>query len=1092
MAHLSSGASSIIYATQYRDSGSKAFPAGIVARKSKFEMRPLWDSGINHRISKHQLSTWTIAGVKKKESVNNIVTKGVGEKSMSTNAPQSKYDVFVSFRGKDIRDGFLGHLVKAFRQKKINVFVDNIIKRGDEIKHSLVEAIEGSLISLVIFSKNYSSSHWCLDELVKIIECKKDRGQIIIPVFYGVRSKIVLDELEKKDNFSKVEDWKLALKKSTDVAGIRLSEFRNDAELLEEITNVVLMRLKMLSKHPVNSKGLIGIDKSIAHLNSLLKKESQKVRVIGIWGMPGIGKTTIAEEIFNQNRSEYDGCCFLAKVSEKLKLHGIESLKETLFTKILAEDVKIDTPNRLSSDIERRIGRMKVLIILDDVKDEDQLEMLFETLDWFQSDSRIILTARDKQVLFDNEVDDDDRYEVGVLDSSDALALFNLNAFKQSHLETEFDEISKRVVNYAKGNPLVLKVLAHMLRGKNKEVWESQLDKLKRLPVKKVHDVVKLSYDDLDRLEKKYFLDIACFFNGLSLKVDYMKLLLKDCEGDNSVAVGIERLKDKALITISEDNVISMHDILQEMGREVVRQESSEYPNKRSRLWDHDEICDVLKNDKGTDAIRSICLNLSAIRKLKLSPDVFAKMTNLKFLDFYGGYNHDCLDLLPQGLQPFPTDLRYLHWVHYPLESLPKKFSAEKLVILDLSYSLVEKLWCGVQDLINLKEVTLSFSEDLKELPDFSKAINLKVLNIQRCYMLTSVHPSIFSLDKLENIVELDLSRCPINALPSSFGCQSKLETLVLRGTQIESIPSSIKDLTRLRKLDISDCSELLALPELPSSLETLLVDCVSLKSVFFPSTVAEQLKENKKRIEFWNCFKLDERSLINIGLNLQINLMEFAYQHLSTLEHDKVESYVDYKDILDSYQAVYVYPGSSVPEWLEYKTTKNDMIVDLSPPHLSPLLGFVFCFILAEDSKYCDIMEFNISTFDGEGDGEKDGVDIYMYRTCCYTELDHVCMIYDQPCSHYLTSIAKSQTQVKIKVTARTIGNKFRERTEVKLKGFGISPISHTIYDNFVEQMELFDRINKWKRTVLLSIILCISLLQLKMKTKMKMKKLI
>ena len=354
----------------------------------------------------------------------------------------------------------------------------------------------------------------------------------------------------------------------------------------------------MLSKHPVNSKGLIGIDKPIAHLNSLLKKESQKVRVIGIWGMPGIGKTTIAEEIFNQNRSEYDGCCFLAKVSEKLKLHGMESLKETLFTKILAEDVKIDTPNRLASDIERRIGCMKVLIILDDVKDEDQLEMLFETLDWFRSDSRIILTARDKQVLFDNEVDDDDLYEVGVLDSSEALALFNLNAFKQSHLETEFDEISKRVVNYAKGNPLVLKVLAHMLRGKNKEVWESQLDKLKRLPVQKVHDVVKLSYDDLDRLEKKYFLNIACFFNGLSLKVDYMKLLLKDYESDNSVAVGIERLKDKALITISEDNVISMHDILQEMGREVARQESREDPNKRSRLWDHDEICDVLKNDK--------------------------------------------------------------------------------------------------------------------------------------------------------------------------------------------------------------------------------------------------------------------------------------------------------------------------------------------------------------------------------------------------------------------------------------------------------------------------------------------------------------
>jgi dihydroxyacetone kinase-like predicted kinase len=106
---------------------------------------------------------------------------------------------------------------------------------------------------------------------------------------------------------------------------------------------------------------------------------------------------------------------------------------------------------------------------------------------------------------------------------------------------------------------------------------------------------MRLSYDDLDRLEQKYFLDIACFFNGLSLKVDCMKLLLKDRESDNSMVAGLERLKDKALITISKDNVISMHDIIQEMGREVVRQESSEDPSKRSRLWDPDEICDVFK-----------------------------------------------------------------------------------------------------------------------------------------------------------------------------------------------------------------------------------------------------------------------------------------------------------------------------------------------------------------------------------------------------------------------------------------------------------------------------------------------------------------
>ncbi|XP_045829029.1 putative disease resistance protein At4g11170 isoform X2 [Trifolium pratense] len=954
---------------------------------------------------------------------------------MSNGAPQPKYDVFVNFRGNDIRDGFLGHMAKAFSRKQINAFVDDKLKRGDDISHSLVQAIEGSFISLIIFSENYASSHWCLEELVKIIECKEKYGQIVIPVFYRVDPTDVrhqkksyenaFAELEKKYTSLEVQIWRQTLNKSANLSGIKSIDFRNDAELLEEIINLVLKRL---SKHPINTKGLVGIGKPIAHLESLLCQESEKVRVIGIWGMGGIGKTTIAEEIFNQKCSEYEGCCFLAKVSEELgRQGGMTLLKEKLFSTLLAEDVKINSPNGLSDYIERRIGRMKVLIVLDDVKEEDQLKMLFGTLDLLQSGSRIIVTTRDKQVLITNEVDDNDIYEVGVLDSSDALELFNLNAFKQSHLEMEFYELSKMVVNYAKGIPLVLKVLAHLLRGKDKAIWESQLDKLKRMPTRKVHDVMRLSYDDLDRLEQKYFLDIACFFNGLSLKVDYMKLLLKDCKSDNSVAVGLERLKDKALIKISEDNVISMHDILQEMGREVVRQESSKDPRKHSRLWDYDDICDVLENEKGTDAtIRSIRGDLSGNRKLYLGPHAIAKMTNLQFLDFRGKnkpfdillylkekHDQNCMILLPQGLQSFPPDIRYLHWKHYPLKSFPETFSAENLVMLDLSYSLVEKLWCGVQDLVNLKEVRLSNSILLKELPDFSKATSLNVLLVYSCPRLESIHPSIFSLQKLvqldlsfcrslatftsnshlssinylnlgfcrnlckfsvtlENIIELDLTAIPINALPASFGFHSKLETLVLKLSQIESIPSSIKNLTKLRKLDIIDCNKLLALPELPSSVETVLVECRLIKTVLFPSKAVEQFKENKKRIEFWNCLNLDERSLINIGLNLQINLMKFTYQHLSTLEHDYVESYVDYKDNFVSYQAVYVYPGSSVPEWLEYKTTNDDMNVDLSPPHLSPLLGFVFCFILAGVVTSDNPIDFKITTIDAEGYGEK------------------------------------------------------------------------------------------------------------------------
>jgi hypothetical protein len=108
--------------------------------------------------------------------------------SSSTTAQQWKYDVFLSFRGKDIsfrgkdtRDNFTSHLYDALCRKQIKTFIDNDLERGEEIEPTLLRTIEDSRISVVIFSKNYASSPWCVDELVKILECKRTCGQIVLP-----------------------------------------------------------------------------------------------------------------------------------------------------------------------------------------------------------------------------------------------------------------------------------------------------------------------------------------------------------------------------------------------------------------------------------------------------------------------------------------------------------------------------------------------------------------------------------------------------------------------------------------------------------------------------------------------------------------------------------------------------------------------------------------------------------------------------------------------------------------------------------------------------------------------------------------------
>ncbi|KAL5160616.1 Disease resistance-like protein DSC1 [Glycine soja] len=1050
---------------------------------------------VSHTIIKHVLVCLLLAIAKiDNNNSSNPVTCFT---CRPNDTPQIKYDVFVSFRGADIRQDFLSHLVEGFSRRQIHAFVDYKILKGDQLSEALLDAIEGSLISLIIFSENYASSHWCLFELVKIVECRKKDGQILLPIFYKVDPSNVryqkgtygdaFAKHEVRHNLTTMQTWRSALNESANLSGFHSSTFRDEAELVKEIVKCVSLRLNHV--HQVNSKGLVGVGKRIAHVESLLQLEATDVRVIGIWGMGGIGKTTIAQEVYNKLCFEYEGCCFLANIREESGRHGIISLKKKLFSTLLGEeDLKIDTPNGLPQYVERRLRRIKVLIILDDVNDSEQLEILAGTRDWFGLGSRIIITTRDKQVLAKESAN---IYEVETLNFDESLRLFNLNAFKEVHLEREYHELSKKVVNYAQGIPLVLKVLGHLLHGKEKEIWESQLERLKKVQSKKVHDIIKLSYNDLDQDEKKIFLDIACFFDGLNLKVNKIKILLKD--HDYSVAAGLERLKDKALISVSQENIVTMHNIIQETAWQIARQESIEDPRSQSRLLDPDDVYLVLKYNKGNEAIRSIVINLSGIKQLQLNPQVFAKMSKLYFLDFYNKGSCSCLReqgglYLPQGLESLSNELRYLRWTHYPLESLPSKFSAENLVELNLPYSRVKKLWQAVPDLVNMRILILHSSTQLKELPDLSKATNLKVMDLRFCVGLTSVHPSVFSLKKLEklylggcfslrslrsnihldslrylslygcmslkyfsvtskNMVRLNLELTSIKQLPSSIGLQSKLEKLRLAYTYIENLPTSIKHLTKLRHLDVRHCRELRTLPELPPSLETLDArGCVSLETVMFPSTAGEQLKENKKRVAFWNCLKLDEHSLKAIELNAQINMMKFAHQHLSTFG--------------DAHQGTYVYPGSKVPEWLVHKTIQRDYVtIDLSfvlAPHSSDHLGFIFGFVVPEVPNEGLVLEFKIST---GGEGEGSNINVYLDRPRHGIKSDHVYLMYDQACSRYLNSRAKHHPRLKIKVTvaSRTHTSKY---VPLQLRGFGISTINTTQYLSFVRKVELGDEL--------------------------------
>ena len=153
----------------------------------------------------------------------------ISPSSSSSSTHQWKYHVFLSFRGEDTRNNFTDHLYAALKQKGIYTFRDDKkLERGKRISE-LFKAIEDSRFSIVVLSKNYASSTWCLDELVKIMECEKKMGQIVLPIFYDVEPSVVGKQTgtyaeafvdhEKpfNENFKKVHAWRAAL---TDVANI--------------------------------------------------------------------------------------------------------------------------------------------------------------------------------------------------------------------------------------------------------------------------------------------------------------------------------------------------------------------------------------------------------------------------------------------------------------------------------------------------------------------------------------------------------------------------------------------------------------------------------------------------------------------------------------------------------------------------------------------------------------------------------------------------------------------------------------------------------------------------------------------------------
>ncbi|XP_009109449.1 probable disease resistance protein RPP1 isoform X3 [Brassica rapa] len=790
--------------------------------------------------------------------------------SLSLLAPLSSlprnwiHHVFPSFHGADVRTNFLSHVLKELRSKGINSFIDDDMERSKLVGLELIEAIRGSRIAIVLLSRNYASSTWCLNELVEIIKCRQEFSQTVIPLFYEVDPT---DVKKQTGDFGKVfrktckgkakEDiqrWKCALTEVAQITGYHSTNWKTEAKMIEDIATEVSNKLN-LSAPSSDFDDLVGMESQMRRMKPLLQLDSDDVRIIGIWGSPGIGKTTIARSLFHEYSRDFQMSVFVDNIKRK---YAVPACSDDYSVKL---DFQKQFMSQLTNEtcvsishlgvVKDRLKDKKVLVVLDDVDHLVQLEAMAKETYWFGPGSRIIITTQDQRVLKASGINYIHRVKLPSKD--EAFQMFCMYALGQKYPKDGFKELACEVINLVGYLPLGLRVMGAYFRGMSEKVWAEALPRLKAhlSRDKEITNILKFSYDALNDEDKSLFLHIACFFNLEPFGM--VERCLETCFED--VRQGLDALYEKSLIS-SVSGRIKMSKLLVQLGRQIMRKEFVSEHGKRQFLNDARDIGEVLSDDKaGNSSV--IGINLEWKNDItRTSERAFERLPNLQFLKIHG------YGIKPQSMSYMSQKLRVLIWLSYPISCFPSSFNPEFLVELYMTNSNLEKFWEGIKPLNNLKLLDLSGSERLKELPDLSTATNLYELNLSSCSRLVELPSSMRNLHRLsrlelmncsmlevvlaninlESIEELDLSDC------------SLLKSYHESSTYIEELDPWRK--SRLQKLVLSGMKKLVSLPQLPDSL--LFLDAEECESL---ERLDCSFRNPDIRLNFRHCFKLNQEA---------------------------------------------------------------------------------------------------------------------------------------------------------------------------------------------------------------------------------------
>ncbi|KAL7618872.1 hypothetical protein Lser_V15G03788 [Lactuca serriola] len=757
--------------------------------------------------------------------------------SSSSSTHDHRYDVFLSFRGVDTRKSFTNHLYNALTHANITTFLDDEeIETGEDLKPELESAIRGSRASVVVLSENYAISTWCLDELVLILEQRMKCNNVVIPIYYHVEPTHVrkqensfgeamakhrqmmeaeTDENKRNQWAQKIELWNKALREVADLKG-KDANGRLEVEFIDEIVKDIFRRLHISSRFPLPQ--LIGMKDSIKFIISWLKDASSHMPdILTILGMGGIGKTSLAKYVYVLHSHEFDKSSFIADISRRCdeKYNGMIDVQKQLYGDISKPSlVQIRDVSIYTSMIESVVARKKVFLVLDDISSIDQLDALLGSKR-FHPGSKILITTKDAWLTqscspFKTKIKPNHaEHKLEGLSTTESQKLLCFHAFMCNDPKPGYEEVSQKIVKYCEGHPMALKVLGRSLHNRDVTYWEGYIDRLKKENDSPINNVLRMSFDSFpSENDKDLFKYIACTFVGMDR--DDVVTILEACGIETKI--GITNLIDKCLLSIGWNNELMMHQLVQEMGRFLVREESLYKPWERSRLWGHESFM-VLDQEKGTKNVLGLTLDMRMLEKKKLNgslefkTDALSKMDRLmllqlNYVQIMGSYKN------------FPKELRWLCMHGFPLKSIPSDLSMENVVALDMSYSNIEsfeicysypqRLHKRLKQLIgsctkdkrllgSLKILNLSFCEQIRSVRGFDHLPKLESLILKGCIGLLEVCESI---EQCFELVLIDLSYCKkLEKLPRSLGMLKKVKTLLLNGCYIGESQIKIRDM---------------------------------------------------------------------------------------------------------------------------------------------------------------------------------------------------------------------------------------------------------------------------------------------------------